>query len=66
MSLYFALYTKISLLSPKHSSGGQLSSTGCDTSRTHSDIATIIGDANSTLLDRMNTYWVSYTGDNNA
>ncbi|CAO3613793.1 unnamed protein product [Mucor hiemalis] len=51
---------------PDTCSGGQLSSSGCDTSRTQTDIASIIGDANSSLLDRMNNYWVSYTGDNNA
>ena len=51
---------------PDTCSGGQLSSNGCDTSRTQTDIAGIIGDASPSLLDSMNNYWVSYTGDNNA
>ncbi|CAO3607777.1 unnamed protein product [Mucor hiemalis] len=50
---------------PDTCSGGQTGADGCDTSRSSSTVATIINNANSTLSNRMNTFWPSNTGDNN-
>ncbi|KAI8319175.1 ribonuclease T2 [Martensiomyces pterosporus] len=51
---------------PDTCTGGQTGSTGCDSSRVYSNVATIVQNYNSTLYDQMNTYWSSYTGDNNS
>lgn len=48
------------------SDGNQLSSSGCDTSRSSTTIATVVENADSALYTRMNTYWPSYNGDNNV
>lgn len=38
---------------------------GCDSSRNSNQIATIIRNLNSTIYNRMNTFWPSNKGDNN-
>ncbi|KAF9356323.1 ribonuclease T2-like [Mortierella sp. AD094] len=54
---------------PDTCSGGQGPSNGCDSSRVYSDIETRLqnyANADPNMLDNMNTYWSSYTGDNNS
>ncbi|KAF9997965.1 ribonuclease T2-like [Entomortierella chlamydospora] len=54
---------------PDTCSGGQGPSSGCDSSRVYSDIETRLqnyANADPDMLDNMNTYWSSYTGDNNS
>ncbi|KAK9762596.1 hypothetical protein K7432_011521 [Basidiobolus ranarum] len=47
-----------------NSCNGSFSSNGCDPSRQYQDVGAIVEKQNSTLFQLMNTYWVSYTGDN--
>ncbi|KAG0203512.1 ribonuclease T2-like [Mortierella sp. GBA30] len=54
---------------PDTCSGGQGPSTGCDSSRVYSDVSTRLQNyagASQSFLNDMNTYWSSYTGDNNS
>ncbi|KAG0003148.1 ribonuclease T2-like [Entomortierella chlamydospora] len=54
---------------PDTCSGGQGSSSGCDSSRVYTDVGTRLQNyagASSQFMSDMNTYWSSYTGDNNA
>ncbi|KAI8060865.1 RNase Sy [Gongronella butleri] len=51
---------------PDTCSGGQTGSSGCDSSRQYTGLASIVQSYNSTLYNEMTTYWPSYTGDNDA
>ncbi|KAI9022229.1 ribonuclease T2-like protein [Phycomyces nitens] len=51
---------------PDTCSGGQTGSSGCDSSRTYSNVGTILESGNPTLYSSMNTYWPSYNDDNNV
>ncbi|KAG0307231.1 ribonuclease T2-like [Dissophora globulifera] len=54
---------------PDTCSGGQGNANGCDSARVYTDVETRIQDyanADPSFMDQMNTYWSSYTGDNNA
>ncbi|KAF9400460.1 ribonuclease T2-like, partial [Entomortierella beljakovae] len=53
---------------PDTCSGGQGPSGGCDSTRVYSDVQTRLqnyGGKYSGFMNDMNTYWSSYTGDNN-
>ncbi|CAO3702448.1 unnamed protein product [Rhizopus stolonifer] len=50
---------------PDTCSGGYGPSSGCDSSRTSSSVASIIEDMDSSLYSSMQTYWPSNTGNNN-
>ncbi|KAJ1931629.1 hypothetical protein GGF37_007327 [Kickxella alabastrina] len=55
---------------PDTCSGQQTGNSGCDSSRLYTNITEIVKPDNSNnnnplLLQNMNTYWSSYTGDNN-
>ncbi|ORX62232.1 RNase Sy [Hesseltinella vesiculosa] len=49
---------------PDTCNGGQTGSTGCDSTRSYSNVGSIIQSYNSTLYDNMNTYWPSDAGAN--
>ncbi|KAJ3036501.1 ribonuclease T2-like [Rhizophlyctis rosea] len=49
---------------PDTCSGSQVAT--CTTNNQWTDVATRVSSTNSALYSNMNTYWVSYTGDNNA
>ncbi|KAJ1960946.1 hypothetical protein GGI12_003521 [Dipsacomyces acuminosporus] len=51
---------------PDTCTGGQTGSSGCDSSRSYSDVGSIIQSVNPSLYDQLNTYWPSYKGDNSA
>ncbi|KAF9142717.1 ribonuclease T2-like [Mortierella sp. GBA39] len=54
---------------PDTCSGGQGPANGCDAARVYSDIGTRLQNypsAPAGFMDDMDTYWSSYTGDNNA
>ncbi|GJJ76111.1 ribonuclease T2 [Entomortierella parvispora] len=54
---------------PDTCSGGDGPSDGCDSSRDYTDIQTRLENYSgpgASIMDDMNTYWGSYTGDNNS
>ncbi|KAF9204645.1 ribonuclease T2-like [Haplosporangium sp. Z 27] len=54
---------------PDTCSGGQGPTSGCDSSRVYTDIATRLQNypgSSASFLSDMDTYWSSYTGDNNS
>jgi len=54
---------------PDTCSGGDGPSNGCDSSRVYTDIQTRLENYSgpgASIMDDMNTYWGSYTGDNNS
>ncbi|KAG0364073.1 ribonuclease T2-like [Gamsiella multidivaricata] len=53
---------------PDTCSGGQGPTSGCDSTRVYTDVATRLQNypnADANFENNMNTYWSSYTGDNN-
>ena len=48
-----------------YSAGRMAPTRGCDPSRNSQQIASVVRDLNSTLYNRMNTFWPSNKGDNN-
>ncbi|KAK9766914.1 hypothetical protein K7432_003631 [Basidiobolus ranarum] len=51
---------------PNSCNGSYAPSTGCDPSRKYSNVGKIVEQQNTTLYQEMNTYWVSYNGDNSG
>ncbi|ORX85443.1 ribonuclease T2 [Basidiobolus meristosporus CBS 931.73] len=51
---------------PNSCNGSYAPSNGCDPSRNYSNVGKLVQQQNATLYQQMNTYWVSYNGDNGA